>query len=283
MLYRLSAATMPHLLIRLASGDFYFGPANGTYQPALDFTPPKWGDRTAGDYDTAPDPSFIGYPIQAVFIHRNRLGLLADESQILSRAKSFFDFFPETVTTVLDTDPIDLAASSNKVSVLRHAVSSQDELILWSDQLQFRSASSGQSLTPATAAIAQLTAYECDSSVAPLQVAGGIVFAQTNGTWTQFREFALRGVCPTLNKAIVHLHAFVCCDWKSVSLKLCKKGLADRQIWQYKSFYPTVNPANIRGNMNAQKILPQGLFYCMVDKFGGLFKASNVEAGKDRS
>ena len=90
-------------------------------------------------------------------------------------------------------------------------------------------------------------------------------------------------VCPTLNKAIVHLHAFVCCDWKSISLKLCKKGRADRQIWQYKSFYPDVNPANIRGNMNAQKILPQGLFYCMVDKFGGLFKASNVEAGKDRS
>jgi len=201
MPYRLSAATMPHLLIRLASGDFYFGPANGTYQPALDFTPPKWGDRTAGDYDTAPNPSFIGYPIQAVFIHRNRLGLLADESQILSRAKSFFDFFPETVTTVLDTDPIDLAASSNKVSVLRHAVPSQDELILFSDQLQFRSASSGQSLAPATAAITQLTAYECDTAVAPLQVAGGIVFAQTNGLWTQFREFALRGVGTALTGA----------------------------------------------------------------------------------
>lgn len=194
MPYRLSAATMPHLLIRLASGDFYFGPANGTSQPALGFTPPKWGDRTAGDYDTAPDPSFIGHPIQDVFIHRNRLGFLADENQILSRAKAFFDFFPETVTTVLDTDPIDLAASSNKVSVLRHAVSSQDELILWSDQLQFRATSGGQALTPSTASISQLTAYECDSAVAPLQVAGGIVFAQTNGTWTQFREFALRGV-----------------------------------------------------------------------------------------
>jgi len=199
MPFRLDASTMPHLLVRLASGSFYFGPANGTTQGSTKI--PAWGERTAGDYDTAPDPSFIGYPIQDIFIHRNRLGFLSDENQILSRAKSFFDFFPETVTTVLDSDPIDLAASSNKVSVLRHAVSSQDELILWSDQLQFRSASGGQSLTPSTATISQLTAFECDSAVAPLQVAGGIVFAQSNGAWTQFREFALRGVGTALTGA----------------------------------------------------------------------------------
>ena len=66
-------------------------------------------------------------------------------------------------------------------------------------------------------------------------------------------------------------------------MKLCQKGRADRQIWQFKSFYPNVSPANIRGNMNAQKILPHGLFYCMIDKIGGLFNASNLEAGKDRS
>lgn len=199
MPFQLDASTMPHLLVRLANGSFYFGPANGSTQGGTKI--PLWGERAAGDYDTAPDPSFIGYPIQGVFIHRNRLGLLADESQILSRAKSFFDFFPETVATVLDSDPIDLSASSNKVSVLRHAVSSQDELILWSDQLQFRFASGGQSLTPSTAAISQLTAYESDSAVAPLQVAGGIVFAQNNGTWTQFREFALRGVGTALTGA----------------------------------------------------------------------------------
>ena len=99
-----------------------------------------------------------------------------------------------------------------------------------------------------------------------------------------FRHWsAAAEVCPTLNHAIVHLHAFVCCDWKSASMKLCQKGRADRQIWQFKSFYPNVSPANIRGNMNAQKILPHGLFYCMVDKIGGLFNASNLEAGKDRS
>lgn len=192
MPYQLDAATMPQLLVRLSNGTFYFGPANGSTQSGTKI--PAWGQRTAGDYDTAPDPSFIGYPIQDVFVHRNRLGLLADENVILSRAKAFFDFFPETVTTVLDTDPIDLAASSNRVSVLRHAVSNQDELLLFSDQLQFRLASGDATLTPATAMVSVLTAYEADTGVKPLQVAGGIVFAQTNGSWTQFREFNVRGV-----------------------------------------------------------------------------------------
>jgi hypothetical protein len=191
MPYQLDAATMPQLLVRLADGTFYFGPANGSVQGGTKI--PSWGQRTAGDYDTAPDPSFIGYAIQDVFIHRNRLGLLADENVILSRAKAFFDFFPETVTTVLDTDPIDLSASSNRVSVLRYAVPNQDELILFSDQLQFRLSSDAAGLTPASAMVSVVTAFEADTTVRPLQAPSGIVFAQTNGSWTQFREFSVRG------------------------------------------------------------------------------------------
>ena len=193
---QLDAATMPQLLARLSDGTFYFGPANGTTQGGTKI--PSWGARTAGDFDTAPDPSFIGYAIQDVFIHRNRLGLLADENVILSRTKSFFDFFPETVATVLDTDPIDLSASSNRVSVLRYAVPNQDELVLFSDQLQFRLSSDAAGLTPASAMVSVLTAFEADTTVRPLQAASGIVFAQANGSWSQFREFSVRGAGTTL-------------------------------------------------------------------------------------
>jgi hypothetical protein len=40
---------------------------------------------------------------------RNRLGFLSDENVIFSRASEFFEFFPETITQVLATDPIDVA------------------------------------------------------------------------------------------------------------------------------------------------------------------------------
>lgn len=189
--YRINPATMPHVLVRLASGAFHFGPANGATVSGYEL--PKWGDRTAGDYDSAPDPSFIGHGIADLFVYRNRLGMLADESVILSRAKDFFEFFPETTIAVLDSDPIDITASNNQVSVLRYAVTYQDELILFSDQLQFRFTSSDTVLSPATAQITVLTQFEIDTQVRPAQVAGAIVFCQKNGPWSQFREFSIRG------------------------------------------------------------------------------------------
>ena len=189
--YQINPATMPHLLVRLADGSFHFGPANGATVSGYEL--PKWGDRTAGDYDSAPDPSFIGHGIADLFVFRNRLGLLADEAVILSRAQDFFEFFPETTIAVIDSDPIDITASNNQVSILRYAVTYQDELILFSDQLQFRFASADAVLSPSTAQITTLTQFEIDPQVRPIQVAGAIVFAQKNGQWTQFREFSIRG------------------------------------------------------------------------------------------
>ena len=190
--YRIKPGTMPHVLVRKPDGTFHFGPMDGS-TVATGLTLRKWGDRTCGDYDTAPDPSFIGKGIQDIFVFKNRLGILADENLVLSRPGEFFEFFPETVTTTLATDPIDLAASGTKVSVLRYAVPFQDELILFSDQTQFRLSSSDTSLTSVTAQLTTLTQYEIDTRCRPAQVGNGIVFAQTDGDWTKFREFSIRG------------------------------------------------------------------------------------------
>lgn len=194
--YKINPATMPHLLVRLPTtpATFWFGPANGATAGVAPntVTIPTWGQRTAGDYDTAPDPSFIGFPIQDVFIYKNRLGILADENIVLSRAREFFGFFPETVTAVLDSDPIDLAASNNRVSILRYAIPYQDELIIFSDQMQFRFNAAETVLTPSTAQITVLTSYEMDPNCRPVQVQGTIVFCQANGQWAQFREFSVR-------------------------------------------------------------------------------------------
>ena len=189
--YKINQLTMPHLLVRLPNGNFWFGPANGSTVSGV--TIPSWGQRSAGDYDSAPDPSFIGQPIQDVFIYKNRLGFLADENVILSRARDFFEFFPETVTAILDSDPIDLSASNTRVSVLRYAVPYQDELIIFSEQIQFRFSAADGVLTPSSAQITVLISYEMDARCRPIQVQGTIMFCQTNGQWSQFREFSVRG------------------------------------------------------------------------------------------
>ena len=196
--YKIDQATMPHVLVRLnpTSREFWFGPADGSTHAGV--TVPSWGQRVAGDYDTAPDPSFIGNTINDVFIYKNRLGFLADENIILSRTREFFEFFPETVTSVLDTDPIDLTASNNRVSVLRYAVPYQDELIVFSDQYQFRFNAADTVLTPKSAQITVLTQFEMDAGLRPQQAGAGILFAQSNGQYSLIREFSVRGAGTSL-------------------------------------------------------------------------------------
>jgi metal-sulfur cluster biosynthetic enzyme len=189
--YKLDPATMPQVLVRLPAGTWYFGPLNGAALTGL--TLPTWGQRTAGDSESAPDPSFVDQTVNDIFVHRGRLGILADEKRIFSRAKDFFSFFPETVTTVLDSDPIDRTASSSKVSVLRYAVPFQGEMLLFSDDYQFRSYATDAALTPATDAITILTSYEIDTGVRPIQMGGSVVFCQSNGDWSQLRQFSVRG------------------------------------------------------------------------------------------
>lgn len=248
--FRINPATMPHALIRRPDGQFHFGPLNGATAAAVGVDVPLWGERVAGDLDTAPDPGFIGVPINDLFIHKNRLGILADERVILSRSADLFAFFPETVTAVLDTDPIEITASSNRVSVLRYAISYQDELILFSDQLQFRfSSGSDVGLTPQSAQLSVLTQYEMDRRAKPLQVGPAIVFGQKNGEWMQFREFSIRGAGTALIADAQSLTEYVSTyvpggvfrlasndtgnTWFAIS---DKTGFADR-VYVYKYFF----------------------------------------------
>jgi hypothetical protein len=205
--YAIRSSTMPHALVRLPDGSFYFGPLNGSRQQGVRL--PTWGERTAGDYETAPDPSFIGRPIQDIFVYKGRMGLLADENIILSRPGEFFEFFPETVTTTLDTDPIDVTASNNRVALLRYAVPYQDELILFSDMMQFRFGSNDNILTASSATVTVLTQYEIDPNCRPIQVAGAIIFCQRNGQFSQFREFSVRGAGTSLIADAADLTGYV--------------------------------------------------------------------------
>lgn len=207
--YEIDADTMPHVLISKADGTFWFGAIDGQAVSGIPDGVPSWGERTCGDYDTAPDPSFIGNAIADIFIYKNRLGFLADENVILSRTREFFKYFPETVTTVLDTDPIDVVASNNRVSVLKYAVPYQDELILFSAQYQFRFNAAETVLTPRTAQLTVLTQFEVDTTVRPQQAGGGIIFAQENGDWTQMREFSVRGAGTALTADAADLTGYV--------------------------------------------------------------------------
>ena len=182
--------TMPHVLIRTADGNFRFTQVDGsTYTiSATDYTVPAFGQRLVGDTETVPNPSFVGRKLNDVFFHRNRLGFLADENVIFSRAGEFFNFFPETITQTLATDPIDVAGTHTKVSILRHAISFDEELLLFSDQTQFI-LTGGNTLTSENVRIDVTTEFENDKDVKPIGAGSNVFFAFPKGNFTGFREF----------------------------------------------------------------------------------------------
>ena len=164
------------------SGNVSFGITNN-------YTLPKWGERTVGDLDSAPNPSFIGNKINNVFFFRNRLGFLADDNVILSRAAEFFNFFPETVLSVIDSEPIDVAASHTKVAILRSAVTVEQELILFSDQTQFVLTSSTDNLTPKSANVVVVTEFESDDDAQPVGAGSSIYYLSKRGSFANIREY----------------------------------------------------------------------------------------------
>ncbi|WAW10001.1 hypothetical protein NB640_12400 [Oxalobacter vibrioformis] len=168
-------STMPHVLIREADGTFTFKQA-------------EWAGRTTGDEDSNPNPSFIGASINDIYLIRNRLGLLADENVVLSRANEFYSFYGESARTVIDSDPIDAPAPGNKVSILKYAVSFNKVLLLFSDQTQFQ-LTAGETLTPKTARIDPTTSFESSPLVRPVSIGMELFFTVARGGYSGVREY----------------------------------------------------------------------------------------------
>lgn len=173
--YKLDQTTMPHALVREANGAFTV--------KALD-----WEGRTCGDDKSAPDPSFLSKKIASVFFYRNRLGFLSGGNCILSEAGEFFNFFRTTVTTMVDSDPIDAAASHTKAVTLHHAAAFSEGLLLFSDQTQFL-LEHDDVLSGETVDIKPVTEFACSVSAAPVGAGKNVFFATSHGSYGGVREY----------------------------------------------------------------------------------------------
>jgi len=180
-------------------GNVKFGITNG-------YTLPKWGERTVGDLDSAPDPSFVGNTINNVFFFRNRLGFLSGDNVILSRVSEFFNFFPETVISILDNEPIDVAASHTKVAILKSAVTMGEKLILFSEQTQFVLTSSADNLTPKTANVIVATEFESSAAAQPVGSGSSIYFLTQRGSFAGIREYIIQGESQIRDAANITIH-----------------------------------------------------------------------------
>ena len=153
-----------------------------------------WSSRITGDKKTAPNPSFVGHTIQNLNLFRNRLIFIADENVILSATDSYNRFWPETVQTIIDSDPVDLSTGGTSINLLKSSISFANTLLLFSRHSQFRldaGLNVGSALTPKTATITQITSYDMVESVDPIAVGRNTYFATPKGNFSGLREFFL--------------------------------------------------------------------------------------------
>ncbi|AIT13663.1 tail tubular protein B [Salmonella phage BP12A] len=167
--------TMPWALIRQPDGSF-----------KMDMLP--WAWRTCGDMDTNPTPSLVGQSINDVFFFRNRLGFLAGENIVMSRTSKYFSLFPASVANLSDDDPIDVAVSHNRISILKYAVPFSEELLLWSDQAQFVLSAQGI-LSPKSVELNLTTEFDVSDKARPYGIGRGIYFASPRASYTSLNRY----------------------------------------------------------------------------------------------
>lgn len=186
--YKYDYATMPHALIRLSNGEFVFKRVNGVIYGAFAGTDATWAERYVGDDTTNPLPSFVNQKINDIFLFKDRLGFLANESVIMSEVAEYFNFWRTTVTQILDSEPIDIQSAFPQVSILRAAVPINDRLVVFSDKAQFIMQGT-QVLTPTSVSLTAATQYEMDPTVTPVAAGNSVFFVINRSGSRGIREF----------------------------------------------------------------------------------------------
>ena len=188
-----NAATMPHVLVREANGTFTFRQAD-------------WDKCKAGDENIVPEPSFIGSTISDLFFYRNRLGVISGENIVFTKTSEFFDWWRQSATALQETDPIDIAVSHVKVSILRHAIPFNETLLLFSDQTQFI-LGAAEGLSPATVSVSQTTEFEASLKAKPVGAGSFVYFVTNKNTASGVQEYYVTGDAATKDANEVTAHA----------------------------------------------------------------------------
>ena len=190
--YKIEEDTMPLVIYRAAQDVIFVGPADGATRTAggQTYTFPKWGERSAGDETTVPEPSFIGFPLHDHVLFRSRYWVIGGEYVVGSEVDDIFNFFNKQASQVLETDPIDVRATSESGIDLNWLLPVDESILVFSAKSQFRlQAADADVLTPRTAVILRLSNIEMNKHLRPKISGPNAVFATEEYGFTGFREY----------------------------------------------------------------------------------------------
>ena len=195
--YLIDKNTMPLVIYRKAPGVIFVGPADGSTQTqtvggtVYEHTFPKWGERSAGDEKTVPDPAFIGSAIRDHVLFRGRYVLAAGQSVVFSETDQIFNFFQDTSVALTAKDGFSVLAVSEVSGQLNWLLPVDENIMAFSQYSQFRvSAADADVLTPLTAIILRLSNLEMNPHIRPKLAGPQVLFGTDEFGYSHFREYS---------------------------------------------------------------------------------------------
>ena len=177
--YRFDPLTMPHALVRKidASGNKYF-----------EFEAVNWNNRTVGDDETNPKPSFVDHEISHIFFYRNRMGFLSGQNVVLGKAGDLFNFWNTSAQTATNDDPVDISAAGKKPVFLNYVEPTAVGLVMYSTTEQFLLSTDSDILSPRSAKVNTLSGYEADADVESVSLGTSQAFVTKTPLYTRLFE-----------------------------------------------------------------------------------------------
>ena len=245
---KIDDTTMPRLLVNTALNTF-------------EIKRMDTNELSAGDLDSNPDPSFVTNKINNIFQFKNRIGFLSNDSVSISQSgfglNGKYNFYRTAVVSLLDSDPIDVAVVSNRVTNLRSAQPFQENLILFSDNTQFV-LKGGDLLTPKSVSVTAVTNFDSETSVDPIAVGSYLYFPFTRGNHLGLREFTVNATSDVYDSTEVtaHVPQYIEAPLKSVTGSNTEQiiAVATDDIYIYKFFFAE----NRKGLSSWSKFTVQG-------------------------
>lgn len=176
----LDATTMPH--------ELYLDGATWKIRAQV------WEQRTAGDAKSNPLPKFVGSEIVDISEVQGRAVYLHDTDMSFSQTDAYTNWFKQTASAELATDPINIRSTSvdGSIKLVYIVPFNRDIVVFGTENTQFL-VSGRSTLTPATASMVLTSEFEADLSVRPVTVGENIMFTSWTGKFTHVHEMFLQG------------------------------------------------------------------------------------------
>ena len=146
---------------------------NGTWQ----IVSTNFEGRLAGDDESNPDPKFLTNGITGIGVYQGRLALLSGAYVRMSASNKPRRMYRSTITSLLDSDPIEVSSGANSSASYEYAIPFQKDLVLFSADYQALIPSGNAAVTPRTATVVLTSTHAADMTCEPITLGRTLMYA----------------------------------------------------------------------------------------------------------